>query len=68
MVNTKREKVNLIHIDYTQDNDKKALERMKKIEEEKLSKLSIAVVSDKLTVYSTNSNRLNEYIKEYGKL
>lgn len=66
MVNTKREKVNLIHIDYTQDNDKKALERMKKIEEEKLSKLSIAVVSDKLTVYSTNSNRLNEYIKEYG--
>lgn len=68
MVNTKREKVNLIHIDYTQDNDKKALERMKKIEEEKLSKLSIAVVSDKLTVYSTNANRLNEYIKEYGKL
>lgn len=68
MVNTKREKVNLIHIDYTQDNDKKALERMKKIEEEKLSKLSIAVVSDKLTIYSTNSNRLNEYIKEYGKL
>lgn len=66
MVNTKREKVNLIHIDYTQDNDKKALERMKKIEEEKLSKLSIAVVSDKLTIYSTNSNRLNEYIKEYG--
>jgi hypothetical protein len=68
MVNTKREKVNLIHIDYTQDNDKKALERMKKIEEEKLSKLSIAVVSDKLTVYSTNANRLTEYIKEYGKL
>ena len=66
MVNTKREKINLIHIDYTQDNDKKALERMKKIEEEKLSKLSIAVVSDKLTIYSTNSNRLNEYIKEYG--
>ena len=66
MVNTKREKVNLIHIDYTQDNDKKALERMKKIEEEKLSKLFIAVVSDKLTIYSTNSNRLNEYIKEYG--
>lgn len=68
MVNTKREKINLIHIDYAQDHDKKALERMKKIEEEKLSKLSIAVVSDKLTVYSTNTNRLNEYIKEYGKL
>lgn len=66
MVNTKREKVNLIHIDYTQDHDKKALERMKQIEAEKLSKLSIAVVSDKLTIYSTNSNRLNEYIKEYG--
>ena len=61
-----KEKVDLIFL--TKDKDKIALEEFKALEEKKKADLITVEVSEKLTVSTTNQNRLNEYIKHYGKL
>lgn len=61
-----KEKVDLIFL--TKDKDKIALAEFKALEAKKKGDLTTVVVSEKLTVSTTNQNRLNEYIKHYGKL
>lgn len=61
-----KEKVDLIFL--AKDKDKIALTELKALEAKKKSDLITVAVSEKLTVSTTNQNRLNEYIKKYGKL
>lgn len=61
-----KEKVDLIFL--AKDKDKIALAEFKALEAKKKADLITVEVSDKLTVSTTNQNRLNEYIKKYGKL
>lgn len=61
-----KEKVDLIFL--AKDKDKIALAELKTLEAKKKSDLTTVAVSEKLTVSTTNQNRLNEYIKKYGKL
>lgn len=61
-----KEKVDLIFL--AKDKDKIALAELKELEAKKKDDLTTVAVSEKLTVSTTNQNRLNEYIKKYGKL
>lgn len=61
-----KEKVDLIF--FAKDKDKIALAELKALEAKKKDDLTTVAVSEKLTVSTTNQNRLNEYIKKYGKL
>lgn len=61
-----KEKVDLIFL--AKDKDKIALAELKTLESKKKGDLTTVAVSEKLTVSTTNQNRLNEYIKKYGKL
>lgn len=61
-----KEKVDLIFL--AKDKDKIALTELKALESKKKDDLTTVAVSEKLTVSTTNQNRLNEYIKKYGKL
>jgi predicted nucleotide-binding protein len=61
-----KEKVDLIFL--AKDKDKIALTELKALEAKKKDDLTTVAVSEKLTVSTTNQNRLNEYIKKYGKL
>lgn len=63
-----KEKINLINKDYAKDSATVALERAKQLEAEYLPKAKVIHISDKLIITTTNEQRFNEYIKEYGKL